>query len=228
MQEHHGVHRPWKSDDPYSCRTEIVFTPDPAVVDASLIAFVQTMSLLETEPLKKGKYESKEDRSGLSDRFNTKKQAVDRPPRSSSGWYGQGADPKASTLKPASGVDPGVATGGALHPATMVDTPEGKYGGTTWSYETSIIARDGTDKGLTYAVVTWSFVVDDKLQIVKKDFAVVDKPTADFGAAVSAWNRQAGGSGGKQQPLPAQRSVDPAYFSWPRLVSPGLSTSPER
>lgn len=210
MQEHHGVYRRWDADDAYKCRVEIVFTPDPTVVDASLIAFVQTMSLLETEPLGRGKYASKEDRSGLDDRFNAKKQAVDRPPRAGSGWYGQGSDPKASTLKPESGVDPGFATGGTVHPATMVDTPEGKYGGTTWSYETSVIAREGTDTGLTYAVVTWSFVVDNKLQIVAKNHAVVDKPTADFGAAVSAWNRQAAGSGGKQQPLPAQRSVDPA------------------
>ncbi len=44
-------------------------------------------------------------------------------------------------------------------PAIMVDTPDGTTENVTYSYETSIVAKEGTDTGFVYAVVLWSFKV---------------------------------------------------------------------
>jgi hypothetical protein len=202
-----GVNTGWSltPDTAYSCLVNITFTPDPDVVDATVIAFVQTMSLLRT-----GTLDSLEDRKGVDKRFNAKKQAVDRAPYSKSGWYGQQND---GTYKKTalSGVEPGSVIGGIATPARMTDNPDGKYAKTTWSYETSVIAQAGTDAGLVYSVVSWFFVVDKDLKITNHAFTVADRPTADFGSAVGAWNRQATGSDPQPQgqlPLPAQRSSD--------------------
>ncbi|PZS33950.1 MAG: hypothetical protein DLM59_05680, partial [Pseudonocardiales bacterium] len=195
-------------DRAYTCQTDITFTPDIDVVDATSIAFVQSMSLLGTTSKK-----SEDDRKGMDERLNAKGQGIDRAPTMRSGWYQQNDDGTYAPKIPTTGVIPGFAIGTASQPATMTDTPDGKKAGTTWSYETSIIAQEGKDKGLIYAVVTWSFVVDDKLRIVDHKHDVADRPTADFAAAVGAWNRQAAGSSPQpkgQQQLPVFRSVDPA------------------
>lgn len=193
-------------DEAYAYLMNITFTPDPDVVDATSIAFVQTMSMLTT-----GTKDSQDPRRGISGRLNSEGQAVDRGPRSKSGWYGQNNDgnfTKSSTF----GVTPGTSSAGSATPALLTDRPEAKIANTTWSYETSVIAKAGNDVGLVYAVVRWRFVVDGKLQItdIKKP-TYHQTPTASFGTAVGAWNKQARTdpqSRDGQDQLPVQRSIE--------------------
>ncbi|AII10331.1 hypothetical protein EP51_39010 (plasmid) [Rhodococcus opacus] len=201
-----GVKHAWsfKADEAYKFHMDITFTPDPDVVEATNIAFVQTMSLLKT-----GTKTSKEDRKHISDRLNSEKQGIDRADYSKYGWYGQREDQKFNKT-PTSGVSEGSVVGGNVIPAMLTDEPEGAIESTTWSYETSVIARAGKDAGLVYGVVTWGFVVDDKLQMTAIEPKYRNRPTADFASAVDAWNTQATKdptTPGQKPLLPAQRSV---------------------
>ena len=92
----------------------------------------------------------------------------------------------------------------------MTDRPEAEIENSTWTFETSVIAREGADAGLVYGVVMWSFSVDGKLQITDTKPTYRQTPTAQFGTAVAAWNTQAANdpqSRDGQVPLPVQRSV---------------------
>jgi hypothetical protein len=55
--------------------------------------------------------------------------------------------------------------------------------------------------------VLWSFLVDEQMKVYPNEFLVRQTPTADFGAAVNAWNKQVDkGTGPKGQvKLPTQR-----------------------
>ena len=105
-----------------------------------------------------------------------------------------------------------------MAPAIMVDTPDGTTADVTYSYETSIVAKEGTDTGFVYAVVLWSFKVDGAMKVVPNPVEVRQVPTADFGAAVTAWNTQAAANKKSgQQALPVQRLA--AQLPAPRAVS---------
>lgn len=205
-----GVKKEWyEANGPFFFRMEITFTPDADVVEASRIGFVQTVSMLT----KAG--DVAENRSGMKGRLASKKQGIDRGDKSRSGWFGQANDgsyPREKDPKLKQGVIPGSVIGGVVTPAEMVDIPDGTTANVTYTFETSIIAQEGTDEGLTYAVVKWSFFVDGDMKIHTGPVEVVDKPSADFGEAVGAWNKQAGPSPPRegQQRLPVFRRVEPA------------------
>jgi hypothetical protein len=171
----------------WQCHAVITFDPDPDVVDADSIAFVQTIRMVET-----GTNDSEDDRKGISERLNAKNQAVDRDRLNKSGWYGYYND----------GRHPMVVEGSS-HPPTqakMEDTPgqTTRKAGTTWDFETSIIAKAGKDENLVYSVVLWGFTVNSDLKVSLKQHSVRDVPTSDFGSAVSAWNKQAAGPAGNR------------------------------
>ena len=134
----------------FSYEALIRFDPDPEVVDATKVAFVQTMSLVKTS----GWWlRSQDTRSGISDRLNAKKQAIDRPGKSyKSGWFGQAND-GAYVKSAAGGTQEAVIENGVVkQPAEMLDKPDGDDGDRTFKYETGIVAVDGPDKGFVYAV----------------------------------------------------------------------------
>jgi hypothetical protein len=105
------------------------------------------------------------------------------------------------------GVVPGVSTGGAVRNAKLIDTPDGRDENVTYNFETSIIAEDGTDKGIVYAVVIWGFAVDGAMQVRPYETKYRQTPTADFADAVAAWNQQADKASTTpgQEKLPIQR-----------------------
>lgn len=210
MEPHDGTYHRWSGNDMFSCKMRIRFDPDPDVCEATSIAFVQTVSMLT------GKNKSVDNRDDMSGRFNSKKQGIDRPDKSKSGYYSASGG-GFNKLTDYSGVQPGVSSGGATQPAIMVDTPDGTTEDVIYSYETTIVAKEGTDAGLVYAVVLWSFKVDAAMKVVPNPVEVKDVPTADFGAAVGAWNTQAAANtGAGQQALPVQRHA--AQASAPRAV----------
>ncbi|GAA1312710.1 hypothetical protein Psi02_73810 [Planotetraspora silvatica] len=192
----------------YSYEARIQFDPDPEVVDATKVAFVQTMSLVKTS----GWWpRSQDDRKGVSGRLNDKTQAIDRAPTFKSGWFGQQND-GSFKLSGDGGAQPAVLENGVVkQPAVFLDKPDGKDGDRTWRYETSIIAEDGPDKGFVYAVVRWGFKVDDDLKVEKIPHEIRQVPTGDFATAASAWNAQASSSSpatSGQQALPVLRLLD--------------------
>jgi hypothetical protein len=192
----------------FSCKMRIEFEPDPDVCEATSIAFVQTVSMLA------GK-KSVDNRDDMPGRFNSKKQGIDRPDKSTSGFYSASGG-GFNKLTSYSGVQTGVSSGGTTRPAIMVDTPDGVTENVTYSYETSIVAKEGTDTGFVYAVVLWSFTVDGAMKVVPNPVELKQVPTADFGAAVTAWNAQAAGNKKvAQQALPVQRLA-----AQPPAVSP--------
>lgn len=199
MEPHDGVYNKWGGNGMFSCKMRIEFAPDPDVCEATSIAFVQTVSMLT------GKNRSVDNRDDMPGRFNSKKQGIDRPDRSTSGFYSASGG-SFNKLTGYSGVQPGISSGGTTVPAIMVDTPDGTTEDVTYSYETSIVAKEGTDAGFVYAVVLWSFKVDGAMKVVPNPVEVRQVPTADFGAAVGAWNTQAAANKKSgQQALPVQR-----------------------
>jgi hypothetical protein len=198
MEPHDGVYNRWGGNGMFSCKMRIEFEPDPDVCEATSIAFVQTVSMLA------GK-KSVDNRDDMPGRFNSKKQGIDRPDKSKSGFYSSSGG-SFNKLTGYSGVQPGISSGGTMVPAIMVDTPDGTTADVTYSYETSIVAKEGTDAGFVYAVVLWSFKVDAAMKVVPNPVELKQVPTADFGAAVTAWNTQAAANKKSgQQALPVQR-----------------------
>lgn len=210
MEPHDGVYHRMSGNEMFSCKMRIEFAPDPDVCEATSIAFVQTVSMLA------GK-KSVDNRDDMPGRFTSKRQGIDRPDKSTSGFY-SASGAGFNKLTGYSGVQPGVSTGGAMQPAIMVDTPDGTTEDVTYSYETSIVAKEGTDAGLVYAVVLWSFKVDGAMKVVPNPVEVRQVPTADFGAAVTAWNTQAAANRKSgQQALPVQRlAAHPAPSAVPQ------------
>lgn len=222
MVPHHGVYHKYRGNEMFWCTTTIEFKPDPDVCEATSIAFIQTVSMLDDDN------DTVDNRTGLPERFNSKKQAVDRPAGQKYGFYGQANDgsfPKPTTV--AAETTPGISVGGSVVPARLVDRPDGTERNVTYSYETSIVAKDGPDTGFVYAVVLWGFRVDKDMQVVPKEKKIQQIPTADFGAAVAAWNKQATSKQGVargQQPLPAQRLAVTAGHPVPARSTRDLRT----
>ena len=158
MEPHDGVYNRWGGNGMFSCKMRIEFEPDPDVCEATSIAFVQTVSMLA------GK-KSVDNRDDMPGRFNSKKQGIDRPDKSTSGFYSASGG-GFNKLTGYSGVQPGISSGGTMVPAIMVDTPDGVTENVTYSYETSIVAKEGTDAGFVYAVVLWSFTVNGAMKVV--------------------------------------------------------------
>lgn len=206
----------------FSCRARIVFEPDGDVVDATKIAFVQTLRLTKTSAYSWLPARSQDDRKGVSDRLNKNKEAVDRAPTFKYGWYGRANDGNFPPPTHDRGVTPGVVENGVMKQAAeLIDTPDGKDGDRTFQYETSVIALEGGDsaagagsggKGFVYAVVLWGFDVDDDLKVKPHKVEYRQVPTAGFGTAVAAWNAQARSSTSRATPdqevLPVFRLAD--------------------
>lgn len=181
----------------YTYKIHITFAPDPAVVDADEIAFIQTVRLVETT-------------SGFNtdpDQTNQKRQtpsatSVDRRSGKKHGWYGMKDDGTGSAELTA-WMKSAPAT-----PATMRDRSSWNQPNTTWQFETMVVCRSGADAGKVYAVATWGFTVNTDLRLTGQPTTVTNKQSTEATIAVRNWNVQAAGSAFDrnapgQMPLPA-------------------------
>lgn len=181
----------------YTYKIHITFAPDPAVVNADEIAFIQTVRLVETA-------------SGSNtdpDQANQKRQtpsatSVDRRSGKKHGWYGMKDDgtgsPQLTVWKKSA-----PATS-----ATMQDRSSWNQPNTTWQFETMVVCRSGADTGKVYVVATWGFTVDADLRLIEQAPRVTNKQSSEATMAVHSWNAQAAGSAFDrnapgQMPLPA-------------------------
>jgi len=198
----HGKYNRYSANESFQAQARITFTPDPDICEASAIAFVQTVSMLTNKGA-----DSVDNREGVDKRLNSKNQAVDRQEKMKYGYFGQGND-QAFTMTDQGGVTPGVSSGGTVSPAVLLDKPDGKTEDVTYNYEAAIVAKEGTDKGIVYASVLWSFLVDEQMKVHPNEYLIRQTPTADFGTAVTAWNKQVGDKSG-----PSGRSATGSHAS---------------
>jgi len=214
----HGKYNRYSANESFQAQARITFTPDPDICEASAIAFVQTVSMLTNKGA-----DSVDNREGVDKRLNSKNQAVDRQEKMKYGYFGQGND-QAFTMTDQGGVTPGVSSGGTVSPAVLLDKPDGKTEDVTYNYEAAIVAKEGTDKGIVYASVLWSFLVDEQMKVHPNEYLIRQTPTADFGTAVTAWNKQVGDKSGPsgQQALPVQRLAVTAEQSPPSRPEKGV------
>ncbi len=167
----------------YTYKINIAFAPDPAVVDAEEIAFIQTVRLVETT-------------SGANtdpELTNQKRQtpsatSVDRRSGKKQGWYGMKDDGTGSTQLSAWKKSTPAA------PAMMADRSSWNQPNATWQFETMVVCRCGADTGKVYVVVTWGFTVDADLKLTEQAPMVTNKQSTEATTAVDNWNNQAAGS----------------------------------
>jgi hypothetical protein len=179
----------------YKYPITITFLPNASVVNATEIAFVQRVRLVQT-----GTNTNMDWDPTNQNRATPHSSSVDRLPGREQGWYGYNNTGAGGNVTPWTPGSPGT-------PATMTDTPSQHLPNTTWEFETSAAAKGGADSGLVYAVVTWGFTVDANLHITALPTAIFNKPTGEFHQATGAWNTQASGPAANrnapgQKPLP--------------------------
>jgi hypothetical protein len=184
---------------PYAYPIHITFAPDPAVANATEIAFIQVQHVADTTTGTPAVV-----LPGESARTTPGGSGVDRLFGRKHGYYGY--DNSGST-------SPIVTAGSSPVPlanAIMDDRPQAATPNTTWTFETSVVAKAGPDAALVYSVVHWGFTVDAARVVTPLPTTVVDQVSTEFRASVDAWNAQAGGPAGQrnapdQQPLPRPR-----------------------
>jgi hypothetical protein len=180
---------------PYRSAVRLTFSPDPAQVNCSEIAFVQGVRHVDSStsasvnPIPT--YQSRMTSAGWTlDRINQRKY----------GWYGYNNDGTPSGL-----VTPG-SSPSPLTNAVLRDTPTNSIPNSSLSFETCAICRTGTDSGTIYGCYTWGFDVDSSYHVTDHASAEQASPSADFNEVVSSWNAQAAGPAARrnapdQQPL---------------------------
>lgn len=187
-------------------KATIRFDPDPDIVDAESIEFVQTITRISNDGAI-----GDDVRPDIKARLNDQLGGVDRGKAlkggSYSGYYGKMND-GTSRMTDLGGANRG-QTKPNTKPAEMTDIVESDASNVTIQFETSVVCTAGPDIGLIYGVLQWGFVVGDDRQIISKHHpAEGDIPSAGFGTAVEAWNKQATGKDPvhpQQQVLPPMR-----------------------
>jgi len=180
----------------YWCDFRIEFTPDPTVAVCPNIGFLQSHNVY-----KHGTNASRL-RGQAADRPNAKGEAIDRFEGAKHGWIGlknDGTPSEKGTLQP------GISLGKKVVPAKFFDPPGDYETDMSFNFETSIVAREGPQANLVYAVVHWGFEVDIDGHISEHSVKIVDRPTDGFATAIDAWNAQAAGKSPTvtgQEPLP--------------------------
>jgi hypothetical protein len=181
-----------------SYKFEITFAPNPAVVDATQIEFIQmarVVSTVNSVPDPVGQPNPANAGANGAARQTADHARVDRVPGSTQGWYGIDINGR-----PVSHLRPWQA--GSKSPAWMSDTPSRTVPNVSFDFETAAICRQGKDQGMVYATVQWGFTIDAAMKVVPKDIKYFNKESSDFDLAVAFWNAEASSPGSAQQPLP--------------------------
>ena len=177
----------------------IRFEPNPDLVSADEIAFVQMIRRVHTGSDSTATY-----LYGMDDRATKKGTAVDRFGKNKYGYFGYEDSGKTGSK---------VVTGHCKSstdkvPSSMTDTP-GKISGTENTFEACAVAKSGKDTGRIYGCLVWGFTVDDHFGVTVTKSEMRLRTSSEFDAAVGKWNAQAagdvGGGATDQQSLPPAR-----------------------
>jgi hypothetical protein len=183
----------------YAFVFRITFHPDPSVVNATKIGFVQTSRVVQP-----GTNTNKEYMEPQNSRRNANQEAIDRVPGRKFGYYGMNND-----RSPGGNVTFGSAPATPTD-ATFYDRPSDAMLNVSFNFETAVVAIEGAQANLVYSVVHWGFDVDGSGNLTAHPVTVEDRPTAGLATAAQAWNTQAAGPAAgrndpNQQALPAFR-----------------------
>ena len=175
---------------------ELFFQPDPAKVDAREIAFVQIVRRLKAD--------------GSVDRDNEQAYSADRT--TPSGWHVDAYEADISGLYGMKGLSPRSIThpwyrSAPTIPCFMRDTPGISADG-RFEAEAVPVQNAGDDEGRAYGAITWGMTKSGG-KVTTDAVGYKPAPSADFKAAVAAWNAQVNNPGKKanlgQLLLPAIR-----------------------
>ena len=176
-----------KSSNDAGMRIELYYQPDPAKVTASEIAFIQIVRRLKPD--------------GSPDRTNEQAYAADRT--TASGWHVDAYDADIYGFYGYKGLHTRSVThpwyrNAPTIPCFMRDTPGISEDG-RFEAEAVPVQRSGDDEGKAYGSITWGMTKAGGK--VKTDaVAYKETPSADFKAAVNAWNAQVADPGKKTSP----------------------------
>ncbi len=179
-----------KAGDPYNSRVTIRFDPNAKTVNATEIAFVQTIKTLNTGGA-----------NAWPDATYTKREAkdhtmVDAVTRFGMVGYDNAGKPYSVTPPgekvPVAIVEPG-SSPKPLKSATTRDWPGWNQPNLKWSFETAAVAKAGKDANKIYGAVTWGFDVDKDNRLTAHKVGFSGAASASFTEAVGKWNDQAAG-----------------------------------
>lgn len=196
---HDGRIVPGGANVPASYKFEATFMPDPAMVHATLIEFVQVARVVSTTasaPDPVGVQVPTNAGANGPNRQTAEHARIDRAPGQNLGWLGRNN---------AGGIQPGRLrpwTPGSTQPAYVNDTPSRSVPNVDFHYETAAICRSGPDAGTVYATVRWGFTIDANMKIVPREPVYFNKESPEFDLSVAFWNAEASSPGSTQQPLP--------------------------
>ena len=171
----------------YSVEVDLYFRPDPALVGADEISWIQTVRTIDDST-----HVSNE--PGVPDQARTteKQWMLDRLVGRKYGWYGINNDRSA-----ADNVHPWVRNG-TRRTAHMYDQPGWNQKSMVWEFEAAAVCRKSSAAnadpvGTVYAVITWGFTVKESGKVKTHEIKVWNKPSPRQLEAVANWNRQARG-----------------------------------
>ena len=175
-----------KDGSSYSVEVDLYFQPDPGLVGADEISWIQTVRTIDADS-------GLSNEPGLPDQARTtdKQWMVDRIEDREYGWYGIDNDATAG-----GNVDPWLrsAPNQAAH---LWDKPSWNVKGMVWEYEAAAVCRKsspgGDPVGTVYAVIGWGFTVSETGKVKKHEIKVWNKPSPRQLEAVAKWNKQARG-----------------------------------
>ena len=171
----------------YASEVNIAFKPEAATADATEIAFVQNVQILDSGN------QSFENRDNFKNRMTDDGSTIDRVADRKYGYYGYNNDGNASAT-----TKPGTTATKPPTPATMYDKPSFNKPETKWSFEAAATAKTGADAGTIYGALQWGFDVDKDNKLTSHKAKHLDKQTAGFDKAVAKWNEQAKGDESKR------------------------------
>jgi hypothetical protein len=175
-----------KDGSAYSVEVDLYFQPDPALVGADEISWIQTVRTIDADTLLSNE-PGKPDRARTTD----KQYMVDRVVKRKYGWYGVDNDATAGNVDPWLRNAPNQA-------AHMWDEPSWNVKGMVWEFEAAAVCRKsspgtGDPVGTVYAVVSWGFTVSETGKVKKHEIKLWNKPSPRQLEAVAKWNLQAQG-----------------------------------
>jgi hypothetical protein len=181
-----------------SYRFEITFRPNTALVDATVIDFLQMATVVSTvtstpDPVGRPDFQNQGANGQL--RQTASHARIDRTTGINQAWMGAG-----NAGQPSKNRRPWHT--GDTAPAWMSDTPSRSVPNVTFDFETAAVCRQGKDQGTVYATVQWGFTIDANMKVIPKDIKYFNKESHEFDLAVIFWNTEAARTGSTQQPLP--------------------------
>jgi hypothetical protein len=190
----------------YSFDCTIRFSPDIQVVEATQIAVIQAVRVIDS-----GTGANRETLGHLTARQGAGHWSIDRLAGARYAYYGFSTT-NVPSGHPSSGgtMRPGRSSGEGTRDMVYLDTPGDTMTGVRFEFETAIVCKSGAQAGLVYAVVLWGFTVDAAGRLTRHRIRKRDRVSSSFRGARRAWNTQATGpaaarSHANQEEIPSLR-----------------------